>query len=371
MLEQEIIKTLAFFDIFNKPLTSFELWQFLGVKAGLKDVTDSLSSMCHSRAGGNPGFSAQELEKMSLSYHPDPAQREKDLNSNEILKTSEIADPSPLAQDDKKIDGVLNNFKSLRVADKKDGFYFLSGKSFDYVQGRREFFQLSEKKFRIAKRATKILCFVPGIKMIAVCNNFYYRPESDIDFFIITKEKRLWLSRFLAIIFLDFFHLRARGKKTANRICLSFYLSEASLNLENIILKPADPYFIYWLANLEPIYGQKVYEEFWQANSWLKDALPNIEAKKPASRRRVTDNIFSSGYKKLKNFFLAGRWGDWLEKIFKKIQWLKIPAKVKAMSLLNDKRVVINEQMLKFHENDRREEFSAKLEAKLKELKIN
>jgi hypothetical protein len=251
----------------------------------------------------------------------------------------------------------------------QNGFYFLSGRE-SLLEKIREFDYLAKKKFKIAKHAARLLHFIPSIKMIAVCNNFYYRPQSDIDFFIITQKNRLWFTRFCAIIILEIFQLRARGKQTADRVCLSFYLSEENLHLENIALKPEDPYLSYWLAFLEPIYGQDCYEKFWRANSWIEKIFPNILLKRPVALRQVTDNNFSLAIRKIKSFFCYGQWGDQLEKFLQKIQWLKISPHLKEMAKLNDNRVVINDQMLKFHENDRREEFVKQLRIKKEELVI-
>jgi hypothetical protein len=316
--QKDVIKPLIFLDIFDYPPTAMEVWRFLGVPAELGEVVDFLSQECHPREGGDP----------------EPA--------------------------------VIKLDSRLRGND--NGFYFLPGRE-GIAEKRQNFFQLSEKKFKIAKRAAWLLHFIPSIKMIAVCNNFYYRPQSDIDFFIITAPKRLWLTRFFATIILDIFRLRARGKKTADKVCLSFYLSEDNLNLESVVLKPDDPYFSYWLAFLEPIYGQECYNKFWQANGWIKNIFPNILPKEPVARRQVGKILSQSAGRDcdVTNGFFY--WlGNFLEKIAKKIQWWKISPRIKEMSALDDTRVVINDAMLKFHENDRREEFRKKFEDKISEF---
>jgi len=315
-------------DIFDYPPTAIEIWRFLGVRAELGEVINILPTLCHSRESGNPAL------------------------------THIILGPA----------GVYPR-ENGDGDDAKNSFYFLPGRN-ELVKKRREFFQLSEKKFRIAKRAAWLLHFIPGIKMVALCNNFYYHPESDVDFFIITGAKRLWLTRFFATLLLDFFNLRARGKKTTDKICLSFYLSEANLDLENIALKPDDPYFYYWLAFLEPIYGQECYSKFWQANSWLKNIFPNSLSKEPVARRRIENNFLSLAVKMVKSIWFYGALGDVLEKIVKKIQWQKISSHVKEMAAAGDTRVMLDETMLKFHENDRREEFRRNYELRIKNYKL-
>ncbi|MDD4902421.1 MAG: hypothetical protein PHE24_04770 [Patescibacteria group bacterium] len=354
--QEDIIKSLFFLDIFDYPPTAMEIWRFLPVKAELGELMEKFPS----REGWTAAAAGRGVLSMNVR---------NDVGAQSAVTHPASQGSAPLSRGDAH---PVRPGRTPLQGGEYSGFYFLPGRE-ELIEKRREFFYLSEKKFKIAKRAAWLLHFIPSVKMVAVCNNFYYRPESDIDFFIITSPKRLWLTRFFATLILDLFHRRARGKKTADRVCLSFYLSEDNLNLENIALKPAkycgptdmaDPYFYYWLGFLEPIYGEDCYNKFWQANSWLKNIFPNILPKQPVLRWRInSDNDLTiithpvaSGTRH------PSREGtDWLEKIAKKIQWWKISPLVKKMAALGDTRVVINDRMLKFHENDRREFFREEL----------
>ena len=99
---------------------------------------------------------------------------------------------------------------------------------------------------------------------------------SDIDFFIVAAKGRLWQARLAAIIITTILGVRRRGDQVTNRICLSFYLADHHLNLSDVGLLPNDPYLTYWLATLSPIYGQETYSTLLAANGWLKNFLPNF-----------------------------------------------------------------------------------------------
>lgn len=283
-----------------------------------------------------------------------------------VLAFLDIFDYPPTSLEIWRLLGVKAELSEVMAAssyfDQKNGFYFLPGRE-ELAAKRSEFFRLAEKKYRIARRAANILKFTPGVRMAAVCNNFYYKPDSDIDFFIIVKSGRLWLSRALATMALHFARWRRHGNKIANRICLSFYITDDNLNLENIALKPADPYFSYWLAFLEPLYGLDVYQKFWSANAWLKKYLPNVFATTTNQARVVDDFWFSSLWKRAKSWWFDSFLGDKLEALAKKIQFGRMSKKPSGPG------VIIGDKILKFHENDRREEFRKKLNDKMECLK--
>lgn len=261
---------------------------------------------------------------------------------------------------------VLENNIPESVAH-RDNLYFLKGKD-NIVEKRREQFDLSERKSRIARRAARILRFVNGVKMVAICNNFYYKLESDIDLFIVIKPGRIWFSRFLITILIHLFGLRRHGKRIADRICLSFYATDNNLDLGNIALPEADPYMNFWIKYLRPIYNDGVYEKFFQENSWVKDRLPNVLKQNPVSRELVLDNIFSKAFKGLNGLWFDSFIGNVLEKLSKKVQLNKMSYNKVSVSKENDTRVIISDDILKFHENDRRQEIKDNLHKKLREL---
>jgi hypothetical protein len=300
-LEAEILKTIAFFDLFDYPLTSFEIWQYLGIKTGLKEVLSSLEN------------------KDSCLY---------------------------------------------RALGRSNGFYFVSGRS-QLCQHRQETcFRISSAN-KSALAAFKFLKLLSSVELLAVCNNFYYTPDSDIDVFVVTSRKRLWSTRLLVTLITHLMGRRRYGKKVVGRLCLSFYVSSESLNLEPLTL-PDDPYFYYWLAFIEPLYDSNAFHSFWQANAWLASKLPNLKKAEPLAWQKLNPNKgFLADFRKHIN---SGLIGDLIEKLTRRLQKDRMSHNRSSLASQPDTRVVISDTVLKFHEGDRRELFLKRLQERWQQL---
>ena len=242
----------------------------------------------------------------------------------------------------------------------QDGLYFLFGRE-SIVTIRHNNYLSSIRKNKIVQRWFKYLAYVPYVKLIAVCNNFSFnnlKENSDIDLFVIAVSGKLYLVRFLLTAITSFLHLRRHGQKIASRFCLSFYLDDKSLNLENIQICPGDIYLRYWVNTVLPVYDDGIYDDFCDQNAWLDDSLSNRYSYRPGLKRRTDSK--RTRLKKLCEKYLSGKAGDMAEVMCKKIQLAKMSRNKMSLSKQSDSRVVISDHMLKFHEGDRRLEYMEK-----------
>jgi hypothetical protein len=145
-----------------------------------------------------------------------------------------------------------------------------------------------------------------------------------------------------------------------DKFCLSFFVTEDNLNLQKYLLPEKngwpDIYFLYWLATLYPVYDSGgIFQKLWQDNDWLKTYLPLAQPAQNIARRRIQINLLGRW---LKRFFEipTGLVGNWF---YKWLQLKILPKKLKEMAN-QDTRVIINERVLKFHDNDRREDVREK-----------
>lgn len=242
-------------------------------------------------------------------------------------------------------EGILVNLKE---------FYVLPGRE-KIIEIRKTRKFIAEKFWNRVKLYGQYMRAVPFVKMIAVCNNLAYdnpSDQSDIDLFIVVKPGRMWLARLAITMILQFYGVRRHGHHVAGRFCLSFFVTENKLDMSELELKPEDPYLAYWVKNLTPVYGEEMYEQFKQKNEvWLggyglkfnDDRKRHMYLYRERKTKRFAEWL-SNGY--------LGNFCEWvLKKTFKR-KTLKNKERLGPHS-----NVVVTDDMLKFHNHDKRKEY--------------
>jgi len=310
-LKWSILKTLIYFDIHDYPLTLMEIWKWL-----YTDNTD--------RHGW-------------------------------------LTDQSRMAHG--SITGILEAINQMPdKIESKDGFYFLKGRS-ALVRIRLERYNITEQKFKRARKFIKVVRSIPFVRCVMVVNRLAYgnvHQESDIDLAVIVQKNRLWLTRLLAIGLFNILKVRPKQIDRAKAIDLSFFISEDSLNLEPLKNKK-DVLFPFWVNQFVPVYDDGVFSQFVGANRWVKNYLPNSFEYQLNDRRQVGQAKY---VKRLISLFVDR---DFIEKLSMKYQMKIMPSDLKAM-MNKDSRVIVNEKVLKFHRHDSRQEVREKFGLFVKQL---
>ena len=241
-IKKNILATLAYFDVFNYPLTRDEICLFLPVKC------------------------------------------------DTIL-----------------FDVAMSCLVSGRLIYRFDKFYTL--KNDPYLIERRN--SGNEKAFEMIKTARKIgnlLIKFPYVRGIAISGSLsknFADEDSDIDFFLITAPNRLWIARTLM-------HFLKKLTFLVNRehfFCMNYYVDEQQLEIPEKNIYTATE-----VVTLIPIQGDTTFADFFTANAWTRNYLPNhimrVSTAKPL--RKIA----------LKSFFewlLNNRLGDKLDNHLMKI----------------------------------------------------
>jgi len=243
-------------------------------------------------------------------------------------------------------------------------FYFFKGRR-PIVDLRREREKVAEKFWKKARKFVPLIQFVPFVRMVAVCNTLAMNnptAESDIDLFIVAKSGRLFLARTLVTFLMGVLGVRRHGSKVAGRFCLSFYVTDDSLNLEGVKKDADDIYLPFWLHTLKPVYGVETWEKLLIENQWIRKYFPRtVEKVEFWPERRILK--WSAAVKeKIWNGKMGNRVEAWLaDKQYKRYQ-----RNLKKFG--SEASVIVSEKMLKFHNLDRRREFSEKFRQRFEEV---
>ena len=242
---------------------------------------------------------------------------------------------------------------------------------------------------------------IPGIEMIAIVNSlsmYATHEDSDIDLFIVTRPGMIWFVRFFATLTLSMHWVWRRDRDIAGNLCLSFFITTDAMDLSDIAIEN-DIYLYYWIYYMQPIIDKnETYEMFLSANSWVdvdegrkkenqiylipncfkavnsvgfggRNCLSQIEsntekakwASAPSQSVGSTLGVFSPpnafdtfGTKSMENSI-------WKESLYKKlnnlIRHFLLPRTLRSYERIwKPEWVIISDQMLKFHDRDRRNE---------------
>jgi hypothetical protein len=321
---ENILATLAYYDIFDFPLKEEEVFRFL----------------------------------INLGRFP-------------------ISDDFPLSGFD-EMKAELEKLRSDRTINFSDGFYFLFER--DYLvplRLRRE--KIAREKWNKAFRAVRWLKFLPYIKAIFASGSLAMSNTEelgDLDVLVVVKRGRIWLSRLLISGLLSLIGVRRKynEKVAPGKICLNHYITDKSLLIPHRSVYTAQTYI-----NLKPIFisDPQIVYEFYKTNLWLSDYLINFNRRSG----HFDMTYHTEGMKKLGRGFLAGvgsaagevilnsKLGDWLENWARRWQVKRIEEHKKQDP--PGGRVVYNDDCLEFHPGSVETEIIEKYNQRLKKLGID
>lgn len=221
----------------------------------------------------------------------------------------------------RQVEGALARLEEKRKAKIERGYYFLPRR--DGLVGKR--FR-SEKQSLNYLRKARLFAFVlkviPWVKLVGISGGLAMKnaqKSDDIDLFIITAKKRLWISRFLTLGLLSLTGQRRKkgnmGRKIAGKLCVNVLLEEDKLEQVN-----KDIYLAHEVLQMRPLwYRDGIYEKYLQDNQWVFKYIPNWIGPQIQNSKLKTKNYNSN----LKTF-------DLLEALAKLLQ-LKMMSKPQGM----------------------------------------
>lgn len=179
------------------------------------------------------------------------------------------------------LEKTLDELVKTKKIHKRDGYYFLPGKE-EIVALRKKRALASIQKLRKAKRIARLLGKLPTIQLLGISGGLAMEnadADDDIDFFIITAPKTLWLTRLLVLLVLQSLGVRRKrnAKKVANTICANMFLDSTSLAFSK---QQQTLYQGHEIMHMIPLIDrQDTYKNFLGENQWIQHYLPNAREK--------------------------------------------------------------------------------------------
>ncbi len=235
----------------------------------------------------------------------------------------------------------------IRAHSDRFGLYISLKECEQWVRERERKYLDAQRKHAKALRIASYLMRIPGIVGVAVCNSLAWHLThrgSDIDLFIVTRPGKIWTARLFAMLPLRLFRMRP-GEAEIDPVCLSFFVDSQTLALGSLREGDEDWYLAYWATSLAWIGGSDALrEQFCKENTWMRETLPHVQLVRIVSSMTVGNVVHLP-------FFFPESCARWIqEKLFSE----RIKTKRNQST-----HVVINDHILKFHDDDRRAAISA------------
>lgn len=261
-LNKNILATIVYYSGLKYPLTAFEVWKYL----------------------------------IRTDYYD---------NKNQTVQVSLAEIIKQLGDDNLK-----------KYIENQNGFYFLKGES-HLVKKRIENNKISAGKINKLAGVAKWLRFIPFVRMIGMTGALAIKNanvKSDLDILVVLKKGKIWTGRTLVTLFLHIVGTRRHGRKTADRVCLNYFITDESLEVITKDLFAASEYMF-----LFPLYGWETYERFQIKNQWIKSMKPNYALCEIRPLKILDNSCLSKNIRNIGEAILSPGWiENWMRKIEKK-----------------------------------------------------
>jgi hypothetical protein len=236
-IEQSILRTIAYFSLFNHPLTAIEILD----NCDIKEVDPAML------AKGIDRLCTQNTIKRKGTYYY-------------------LYDETGIAQ--RKLSTSLYN-------------------------------QYLKKAYKYSRIISKFP-FVRGISISGSIAKGRVDENADIDYFIITAPRRLWICRTLLTLYKKIVLFNSR-----KYFCINYFVDTDNLQIPDRNIFTATE-----IAFLLPTYSYSAYSAFISQNAWVNNYYPNKNFKLSKDVRKEE----TSSIKKIFECVFIGRIGNFLEK---------------------------------------------------------
>jgi hypothetical protein len=172
-------------------------------------------------------------------------------------------------------------------------FYLCQDKP-EWVEKRKEHNHRATRYLARSYRMAQLIRRFPYVRAVflsgALSKNVMPK-DGDIDYFIVTKPGRLWVSRTLLVLFKKIFLLNSH-----KYFCVNYFVDEDHLEIEEKNLFTATE-----VVTLVPLYNSEIYQAFCAVNAWTQQYCPNFPERTAQKTIPAQESFLQNSMEKLLN----------------------------------------------------------------------
>ncbi|KAA1244129.1 nucleotidyltransferase domain-containing protein [Aquimarina sp. RZ0] len=222
------------------------------------------------------------------------------------------------ATDQNEIQDELEYLKNKGVISSDSSYYFLD-ENIQSVDRRIKGNKMAKSVMQKAIKKGFLIAKFPYVEAVGISgalSKSYHDKDGDVDFFVITKPERLWVSRTLLMLYKKIFLFNSR-----KFFCVNYFITENSLEITEKNIFTATE-----LLTLIPVSGD--FTRFYNQNQWVSNFLPNLKIGKSSIKQLKK----KPGISRIIELLLNTKAGNMLEHVFLKLTLKKWNTKFKTLS---------------------------------------
>jgi hypothetical protein len=202
------------------------------------------------------------------------------------------------------IDEVIQTLSDESLFSQIETYFTLRGRE-EIIETRKRRADVAARLWPKAARYGRLIALLPFVRMVAVTGSLSMNNAdqgNDVDYIIVTAPNRLWTCRAFSLLVARF------AKLEGIRLCPNYLVTTRALQLKERSL-----YVAHELAQMIPLSGMDVYDEFRRLNDWTGNHLPNASTP-PAQPIALKLIKKQPALQKFLESILSFPFADWFEK---------------------------------------------------------
>jgi hypothetical protein len=114
------------------------------------------------------------------------------------------------------------------------------------------------------------------------------RAASDIDVLIVATPGHIWSARFWTTALMKILRQRPHEQSQDRAVCLSLYVAADQLNLQPYRLGNDDIHYTVWVNQCYPVFDSGRYTQYTQENRWVDATFSHLRWSQGSERRAIT-----------------------------------------------------------------------------------